>query len=168
MTLAPILFLLLFTVVRGRGILGNSDTRSCINDRQHLGACVRVPLLLPPVGPHVVVVQVVAFTPPRPSKADVKALEVQGVKSLLRHAGTHLYLLWVVLATTALRIGEALRLRWEDVDLDARAVRVNGTLGRDSVSAPRTATSRRMVKLTHAHRQGAQAGQVTTGKLATL
>ena len=87
-------------------------------------------------------------TPPRPSKANVEALEVQEVKDLLRAAeGTDLYPLWVTLATTAVRIGEALALRWDDVGLDARTLRVSGTLGRDGVSAPKTATSRRTVKL---------------------
>jgi integrase len=37
-------------------------------------------------------------------------------------------LLWVLLATAGLRVGEALELRWEDVDLDARRLAVKRTL----------------------------------------
>jgi len=42
-----------------------------------------------------------------------------------------------------IRIGEALALRWDDVDLDARMLRVNGTFTRDGVGSPKTAASRR-------------------------
>jgi integrase len=52
-----------------------------------------------------------------------------------------------VLVTTAVRIGEALALRWDDVDLDARTLRVNGTLCRDGVSSPKTPASRRRIRL---------------------
>ena len=87
-------------------------------------------------------------TPPRPSKANVQALEVRQVKTLLRAAeGTDMYPLWVVLSTTAVRIGEALALRWDDLDLEARTLRVNGTLGQDGVGSPKTAASRRTVRL---------------------
>ncbi|MEJ7842886.1 MAG: site-specific integrase, partial [Rubrobacter sp.] len=87
-------------------------------------------------------------TPPRPSKANVHALEVREMKALLKAAeDTDLYALWVTLATTAIRIGEALALRQDDIDLKARTLRVNGTLGRDGVGSPKTAASRRTIKL---------------------
>jgi integrase len=56
------------------------------------------------------------------------------------------------IAGTGLRKGEALALRWQDVDLDKGIVRVSGTLARLSgqlvVSEPKTAKSRRALPLT--------------------
>jgi integrase len=87
-------------------------------------------------------------TPPRPPRADVQALEVQQVRTLLAAAeDTDLYALWVVLATTGTRIGEALALQWDDVDLAARTLRVSGTLTRNGIGSVKTATSRRTIKL---------------------
>jgi integrase len=87
-------------------------------------------------------------TPPRLPKANVRALEVQQVKTLLNAAeDTDLYALWVLLSTTAVRIGEALALQWDDLNLDARTLRVHCTLTRDGIGSVKTSTSRRMVKL---------------------
>ena len=59
----------------------------------------------------------------------MEALDVEQMKALLKAAeGTDLYALWVTLATTSIRIGEALALTWDSVDLDAHTLRVNGTL----------------------------------------
>jgi integrase len=60
----------------------------------------------------------------------------------------------VLIAFTGLRRGEALALRWSDLDLDLGVLRVAGTLGRVngslSVSEPKTARSRRVVPLSPA------------------
>lgn len=93
---------------------------------------------------------------PRPIKAEVEVLDLQGLRRLFKAAeGTKLYALWVLLGTTGLRIGEALSLRWSDVDISGRVLRVNRTLGSDY---PKTASSRRTVRLSrfacralHAH-----------------
>jgi integrase len=70
------------------------------------------------------------------------------MKALLRAAqGTDLNALWVLLATTGLRIGEALALRWDDLDLEAKILRVNRTVFRNVVSQPKTKSSRRTIKL---------------------
>ncbi len=65
--------------------------------------------------------------------------------------GGRLEPLVVLLAYTGLRIGEALALRWEDVDLDGGQVRVTGTLGwvdgAATRTAPKSARSRRAVAL---------------------
>jgi integrase len=57
----------------------------------------------------------------------------------------------VLIASTGLRRGEALALRWERVDLDGGALRVAATIarveGKLSVSEPKTARSRRLVPL---------------------
>lgn len=59
--------------------------------------------------------------------------------------------LYVLLATTGMRRGEALGLRWSDVDLDARELRVIQTLTTVNyeviISTPKTKRSRRVVYL---------------------
>lgn len=58
---------------------------------------------------------------------------------------------FVLLAATGLRRGEALALRWTDVDLDCAVLRVRGTLARTggqlTVSPPKTTKSRRALPL---------------------
>lgn len=57
----------------------------------------------------------------------------------------------VVIASTGLRRGEALALRWADVDLDAGVLKVQQTIGRVGnelvISEPKTARARRTVPL---------------------
>jgi len=65
---------------------------------------------------------------------------------------TRWYPLWVLLGTTGLRIGEALGLKWSDVDLVAGRVQVRRALqrqrGRGLVFVePKSVTSRRCVEL---------------------
>src|SRR5215216_7965705 len=86
------------------------------------------------------------------------------MKALLRAAqGTDLYALWVVMVTTGVRVGEALALRWEDLDLEARTLRVNRTVYRGKSCLPKTDSSRRTIKLsrlvTEALRQHPQMGE---------
>jgi integrase len=70
------------------------------------------------------------------------------MKALLKAAqGTDLYPLWALMATTGVRVGEALGLRWEDLDLDARTLRVNRTVYRGQTCLPKTDSSRRTIKL---------------------
>jgi integrase len=65
--------------------------------------------------------------------------------------GDRLYALWHTLAMTGLRRGEALGLRWQDVDLEAGRLCVRRALvpsGREVlVSEPKTARGRRVVAL---------------------
>ena len=55
---------------------------------------------------------------------------------------------------TGLRQGELLALKWEDLDLEARTLRVRRTLtyagGKHSIAEPKTKKSRRTVRLTTA------------------
>jgi len=81
-----------------------------------------------------------------------------------------LHALWVVLATTGLRIGEALGLRWREVDVAGRRLVISQALqrqqGRGLVFVePKTGRSRRMVHVSefamsalaqHRARQAAQ------------
>jgi integrase len=62
-----------------------------------------------------------------------------------------LYALWVLLATTGLRRGEALGLRWSDVDLERETISVSQTLTtvghRVVVSPPKSDRSRRRLRI---------------------
>jgi integrase len=70
------------------------------------------------------------------------------MKALLKAAeDTDLYALWVLMATTGVRVGEALGLRWDDLDLDARTLRINRTVYRGQGSQPKTSSGRRTIKL---------------------
>ncbi len=66
-------------------------------------------------------------------------------------AGERLSMAFVLLATTGMRRGEVLGLRWEDVDLDGRALSIVQTLttvsNRIHVGPPKTGKSRRRVTL---------------------
>lgn len=89
-----------------------------------------------------------SVTPPRVARTEMDPLDDLQMKALLETAeGTELYALWVVLATTGLRIGEALALRWDDLDLEARTLRVNRTVFRSEIGQPKTKSSRRTIKL---------------------
>jgi integrase len=66
-------------------------------------------------------------------------------------AGERLSMAFVLLATTGMHRGEVLGLRWEDVDLDERALSIVQTLttvsGRVHIGPPKTGKSRRRVSL---------------------
>jgi integrase len=79
-------------------------------------------------------------------------LTPEEVRLVLGAAQTSRYApLFALLVNTGLRRGEALALRWFDVDLDAGVLRVRGTLARVDgalvVTEPKTAKSRRSVPL---------------------
>jgi integrase len=61
-----------------------------------------------------------ATTPPKPVSEEIRPLDAEQARQLLRTAGGERFEALYVLAVTAgLRIGELLALRWQDVDLDA-------------------------------------------------
>ncbi|HEX9096235.1 MAG TPA: tyrosine-type recombinase/integrase [Candidatus Dormibacteraeota bacterium] len=107
-------------------------------------------------------------TPPRPRTREMTALNRCQLQQLFdSSAGSRWHVLWVVLGTTDMRLGEALGLKWDDIDLvDGRLV-VRRTLlrhpGRGLLFAPpKTDKSRRTIHLSEAarqsllhHRQGA-------------
>lgn len=97
-----------------------------------------------------------ASDPPRSAQKDGQAAAWDGptLRRFLdssRAEMDRLYPLWVVLATTGMRRGEALGLRWVDIDLDAGRMRVVQTViqTRSSVSlgVPKTSQGRRSVSL---------------------
>jgi integrase len=90
----------------------------------------------------------------RPGIARREARHVEAVdvnKLLLCAQGLRYRNVLVLIAGTGMRRGEALALRWSDIDLDARTLFVRGTLGRVggelTVSEPKTDRSRRTVPL---------------------
>jgi integrase len=100
-----------------------------------------------------------AADPPRagPKSDGVHAWDAEALRHFLgesRAADDRLYGLWVLLATTGMRRGEALGLRWSDVDLDAGRARVVQTIIQTrsvvSIGEPKTARGRRAVALDRA------------------
>jgi integrase len=89
--------------------------------------------------------------PPRPEPREMRALSPNEARRLLTAAsGDRLEALYTLAITTGMRQGELLGLRWRDVDLEGRSIRVTGSLqyvpGQGlRVSAPKTARSRRNV-----------------------
>lgn len=72
-----------------------------------------------------------AVDAPRPQKKEIRPLAPEQAKRFLEAArGDRLEALYVLAITTGLREGELLGLRWQDVDLERRAVRVRQQLTR--------------------------------------
>jgi integrase len=93
--------------------------------------------------------------PPPARRGDaptMKTWTAAELRRFLAHVeGERLYGAWVVAATTGMRRGEVLALRWRDVDLTLGRLSISQqvtTLGnRPVVSSPKTAKSRRLVAL---------------------
>ncbi|MDQ7794170.1 MAG: tyrosine-type recombinase/integrase [bacterium] len=90
--------------------------------------------------------------PPKVPRKEMQALGAEGIRALLEAAHQdRLYPLWMLAVSTGMRRGEICGLRWEDVDLDLGTVMVRRTLvmvaGRPTPQEPKTARSRRRVKL---------------------
>lgn len=90
--------------------------------------------------------------PPSAKAAKAKAMQTWTAEQLatfLEHvADDRLYAAWRLAATTGLRRGELLGLRWRDLDLDAGRLAVVQTLvGKRQFSEPKTDAGRRNVEL---------------------
>jgi integrase len=92
--------------------------------------------------------------PPRPKPRPMTALAPEELRQLLNAScGDPLHPLLVVLGTAGLRLGEALALTWDDLDLDQGRLAVRRTLQAQRgvglvFGAPKTRTSNRTVVLT--------------------
>jgi integrase len=89
---------------------------------------------------------------PGVERREARHLDAGDVNALLRAAeGSRYHPVLVLIAGTGLWRGEALALRWSDVDLDAGTLNVRFTIARVggelTLSAPKTARSRREVPL---------------------
>jgi integrase len=90
--------------------------------------------------------------PPRAARREAQALTAEEAQLLLDTArGTRYWALWVLALTLGLRRGELLGLRWADLDLDRRTVRVTRSVqrigGRLVVEEVKSETSRRTLPL---------------------
>ncbi len=100
-----------------------------------------------------------AADPPRASqKSDgVQAWDAATLRTFLarsRESGDRLHALWVLLATTGMRRGEAIGLRWKDVDLDKGRLRIVQTItqtrSKVTIGEPKTSSGRRSIALDNA------------------
>lgn len=103
---------------------------------------------------------------PKVDTPEAFALSREQLRDVLAAArGTRLEPLLLLLASTGLRLGEALALRWEDVDLDTGMLRVTGTVRGAGSSAHRTAPkslrSRRSLPLPEPVRTSLRAWKAT-------
>lgn len=91
--------------------------------------------------------------PPRNAQEqEMKVWSVMELKKFLAaERGSRLYPLWLTLATTGMRRGEVLGLRWEDVDLAAPTISIRQTrvmLGYEPLtSTPKTRRGKRLMAL---------------------
>ncbi len=90
--------------------------------------------------------------PPRVARPEMQVWTQKEVQRfLVSVADDRLYALWTVLLATGLRRGEALGLRWEDVDLDRRRLSIQRAVTvvdyEIVVSEPKTARGRRSVSI---------------------
>ena len=136
--------------LQGRG-LSDSTIRSAFNAlKAILDTAVRDEALARNVA--------TAVTRPKVAPQEAAHLTPEQVRLVLGAAQTSRYApLFALLVNTGLRRGEALALRWSDVDLDASVLRVRGTLARVDgalvVTEPKTAKSRRSVPLSSKSRE---------------
>jgi integrase len=91
-------------------------------------------------------------TPPRPQAKEMRTWTAPELRAFLAHVeGDRLYGAYILAATTGLRRGEVLGLRWRDLDMGAGRLSVTQTLitvgYAVSVSTPKTAKGRRSVAL---------------------
>jgi integrase len=96
-----------------------------------------------------------AVTPPRVERREMEPLTGEQAYILFESsAGADpLHPLWVFICSSGVRIGEALGLRWKDVDLEARTAHIVQTVGRINggkiiFGTPKSASSRRLITLT--------------------
>jgi integrase len=90
--------------------------------------------------------------PPRVPRSEMRVWDLAQLRRFLAHvAEDRLYAAWIVAATTGVRRGELLGLRWSDVDLDGGRVRITQALvvvdGKPAISDPKTAKGRRQLAL---------------------
>ena len=87
--------------------------------------------------------------PPKGAGAEIHPLTPGEVRRLFSEASGGRYeALYVVAVTAGLRRGELLGLKWEDLDLETRTLRVRRTLQKGELLAPKTPKSRRQITLT--------------------
>lgn len=108
--------------------------------------------------------------PPQPSETEMKTWTAGQLDTFLETAREHRHsALWWILGTTGMRRGEALGLKWADVDMEKGEIRIQRTLltgnGGKRWGTPKTKAGRRTVSIpadtvavlkTHRARQNAE------------
>ena len=90
-----------------------------------------------------------AVDPPRVQREEIRPLSAEQAQVLLEAARENrLEAIYVLAVHCGLRQGELLGLKWEDVDLERGILQVRRTLSNGVFTTPKTAKSRRSVKLT--------------------
>jgi integrase len=103
-----------------------------------------------------------AATAPRPRSRERPYLTPEELNTLFETTySDRFHALWVLLGTTGLRIGEALGLKWSDLDLSKRTLVVRRALQRQTGAGlvfvePKSASSRRRVELMNTAREALQ------------
>ena len=93
-----------------------------------------------------------AADPPRGQAPEMKAWTATQLRQFTKYTATHRWAgIWALMATTGMRRGEVLGLRWTDVDLDAGTVTIRSTRIRfgDTIatSTPKTARGNRTIAI---------------------
>ncbi|MBW2608535.1 MAG: site-specific integrase [Deltaproteobacteria bacterium] len=81
------------------------------------------------------------------SKKVIKPLDSEELKLLLDTVQEHFkahYVLFLLLARTGVRIGEALAVQWGDIDFNKRFIEIKRSLVRGKISTPKNGKSRRV------------------------
>lgn len=93
-------------------------------------------------------------TLPRVRRTEMSWYSIEELERLFTSTeGDRFHALWVLLGTLGLRLGEALGLRWADIDFERRTVKVQRTVQRDRAGGglvfgePKSAKSRRTIEL---------------------
>lgn len=84
---------------------------------------------------------------PRPSDEEMTFLEYPEIIRLLDMADEPEMTLFAVLAFSGLRLGEALALRWQDIDFEVSRIRVSRSWSLGHFTSPKTKTSKRNVPI---------------------
>jgi integrase len=127
-----------------------------------------------------------AADPPRAATCAEAQINVWSIPQLrnflIAERGSHFYPLWLTLITTGLRRGEALGLRWQDVDLQAHTLAIRQTRVlygyQPLLSTPKTRKGKRLVALDpataacleglHEQRQAGSGADANAGESADL
>jgi len=93
-----------------------------------------------------------AARPPRKASPEMAAWSADEMRRFLQAVSSHRWSgVWTLMATTGLRRGEILGLRWRDVDLDAATVTIRSTRVRFGTSitesTPKTDSGRRTIAI---------------------
>lgn len=86
---------------------------------------------------------------PRVQREEIRPLNRDQTRRLLQAAeGERLEALYILAVHTGMRPGELLALRWDDVDLEAKTLRVGRALSEGQFTSPKSPKSRRRIDLT--------------------